>query len=204
MDYDGTLIKNPESEFFERYFFLLSKFSGIDLSEISRKVMKAVEETAKDTDNGKNLFEKFLEKISDNGDRKYWENLFMEFYKREFSKLKDIITKNDFLVELIKNTDKEVIFASNPLFPKIAVNERIRFVDLSPKRFCYIAHMENSHFVKPDPRFFKEIVEKLSINPADCVMIGDTENDIACEKIGIKFVHVDNEKEIYNIFVKGD
>ncbi|WP_233119508.1 HAD-IA family hydrolase [Thermosipho affectus] len=206
VDYDGTLIKNDEREFMKEYFNLLSDFSKIDSKKLIALVMESINEILSNLDTSRNLFERFLDEISkkSNRSRKYWKDLFFEFYDEKFLNLKKIIRKNQFLVDLIKNTNNKVIFASNPLFPKVAVEKRIEFVDLNPGDFFYITSMENAHYAKPDPRFFEEIIQTLSISPKDCVMIGDSENDKACEKVGIKFIHVDEKEKIKKAFLNVD
>ncbi|HQO06238.1 MAG TPA: HAD family hydrolase, partial [Fervidobacterium sp.] len=92
------------------------------------------------------------------------------------------------------------VFASNPLFPEIATVKRIKFAGLSPDNFVYVAHMENCRFAKPNPMFFKDIMDKLNILPQECVMIGDSEFDRASEKVGIRFIHIADELEWERLF----
>ncbi|MBO8160066.1 MAG: HAD family hydrolase [Thermosipho sp. (in: Bacteria)] len=202
LDYDGTIIKNSEDEFMKFYFSELSKKSGLPFETIYKIVMETTMETIKNQTHNKLLFDTFLDIITlkDKYDKTFWTNLFFDFYQNEFDKIKNIITPNDKLIKKIKMTKQKLIFASNPLFPKIATEKRIIFAGLSPENFYYIAHMENSHFAKPNPLFFKEILEKINAKPEECIMIGDSDFDKACEKIGIKFIHVANHEEWEGIF----
>jgi HAD superfamily hydrolase (TIGR01549 family) len=124
---------------------------------------------------------------------KYWYDLFINFYENEFPKLNRIIKPNDELLEFIKKSKHQLIFASNPVFPKIAVEKRLNFIDMTFNDFEYVSYMENSHYCKPNPKFFIEIINKLKIDPKECIMIGDTAFDEASEKAGIKFIHVDEK-----------
>ena len=101
---------------------------------------------------------------------------------------------------MIKSTNQKLVFASNPLFPEIATVKRIKFAGLSPDNFVYVAHMENCRFAKPNPIFFKDIMDKLNILPQECVMIGDSEFDRASEKVGIRFIHIADELEWEKLF----
>ncbi|SHH40033.1 HAD family hydrolase [Thermosipho atlanticus] len=202
LDYDGTIVETPEQDFMKLYFLELSKKSQLPIEYIYKMVMSSIEEILKNQNPEKFLFDSFLEVIvsKDKYDREFWYNLFFDFYENEFDKVGKVMKPNKKLVEKIKTTNKKLIFASNPLFPEIATLKRIRFVGLKPENFTYIAHMENSHFAKPNPLFFKEIMEELNISPNECVMIGDTEYDKSCEKVGIKFFHISEEDKWEKIF----
>ncbi|AMW33063.1 haloacid dehalogenase superfamily, subfamily IA, variant 3 with third motif having DD or ED/haloacid dehalogenase superfamily, subfamily IA, variant 1 with third motif having Dx(3-4)D or Dx(3-4)E [Fervidobacterium changbaicum] len=202
LDYDGTIIENAEGEFLKEYFSLLSKKSGIEFNQLFQLVMSSVEESIRNMQPNESLFEKFSKAISSKSEKpkEYWQNLFYDFYENEFDELSKIVKPNIELIELIKKTNKKVIFASNPLFPKIATHKRIQFAGLEPDMFFYIAHMENSTYAKPNPLFFQEILNKLNISPNECVMIGDSEFDMSSEKAGIKFVHIDEVEKWKPIF----
>jgi HAD superfamily hydrolase (TIGR01549 family) len=203
VDYDGTLVKNSEEKFMKTYFSILSRKVKLPIEKIFNLVMDSIYEITKIEDPSKNLFERFLESISKKTGKSkdYWYNIFLDFYKNEFDELRKIIKVNKKLTNFIKNSNYKFIFASNPLFPEIAVKKRIDFANLSPENFFYIATMENSHYAKPNPKFFAEILEKIGVAADKCLMIGDTENDKASEKVGIKFINVNNFKpELIKIY----
>lgn len=203
VDYDGTLVKNSEEKFMKTYFSILSRKVKLPVEKIFNLVMDSIYEITKIEDPSKNLFERFLESISKKTGKSkdYWYNIFLDFYKNEFDELRKIIKVNEKLTNFIKNSNYKFIFASNPLFPEIAVKKRIDFANLSPENFFYIATMENSHYAKPNPKFFAEILEKIGVAADKCLMIGDTENDKASEKVGIKFINVNNFKpELIKIY----
>lgn len=203
VDYDGTLVKNSEEKFMKTYFSILSRKVKLPIEKIFNLVMDSIYEITKIEDPSKNLFERFLESISKKTGKSkdYWYNIFLDFYKNEFDELRNIINVNEKLTNFIKNSNYKFIFASNPLFPEIAVKKRIDFANLSPENFFYIATMENSHYAKPNPKFFAEILEKIGVAADKCLMIGDTENDKASEKVGIKFINVNNFKpELIKIY----
>lgn len=203
VDYDGTLVKNSEEKFMKTYFSILSRKVKLPIEKIFNLVMDSIYEITKIEDPSKNLFERFLESISKKTGKSkdYWYNIFLDFYKNEFDELRKIIKVNKKLTNFIKNSNYKFIFASNPLFPEIAVKKRIDFANLSLEHFFYIATMENSHYAKPNPKFFAEILKKISVAADKCLMIGDTENDKASEKVGIKFINVNNFKpELIKIY----
>jgi len=197
LDYDGTLVEERSEEFYKLYFKLLSKKSKLPFEKIYNLVMESVNETLENDDENITLFEKFLEIISHKSSigKNYWLEFFIDFYQNEFNQIKKVTIPKDNIIKKIKKTDHQLIFASNPLFPKIAVEKRISFAGLSPNNFIYISHMENSHFAKPNPKFFKEILNSLNLDPKNCVMIGDSDFDKASELVNIKFIHINETEE---------
>jgi len=197
LDYDGTLVEERSEEFYKLYFKLLSKKSKLPFEKIYNLVMESVNETLENDDENITLFEKFLEIISHKSSigKNYWLEFFIDFYQNEFNEIKKVTIPKDNIIKKIKKTDHQLIFASNPLFPKIAVEKRISFAGLSPNNFIYISHMENSHFAKPNPKFFKEILNSLNLDPKNCVMIGDSDFDKASELVNIKFIHINETEE---------
>nr|WP_176759908.1 HAD hydrolase-like protein [Geotoga petraea] len=51
--------------------------------------------------------------------------------------------------------------------------------------------MENSNTTKPHKEYFENILKELKITPEEAIIIGDTDFDKAAEKVGIKFIHVE-------------
>ncbi len=50
---------------------------------------------------------------------------------------------------------------------------------------------ENSHFAKPNPRYYLEVCEKLGVAPKDCVMVGnDVEEDGCAASLGMEVLLV--------------
>ena len=198
VDYDGTLTKNSEDEFMKAYFYAFSKKVNLPAETAQKLVMGSVYGAIKDESPNENVFDKFFDRFVvamapyGNHNRKYWIDFFIDFYRNEFDYVKTVIVPNEELVNKIKTSNHQFIFASNPIQPKIAMIKKIGFVGLSEDNFIYIAYMENSTYAKPNPKFFKEIIDKLNLNPSDCIMIGDTDFDKASEAAGIKFVHVNS------------
>lgn len=196
LDYDGTLVKTREEEFTRVYFIELAKKAGEEPKKLGNLVMGIIEDMMKNQTGEKDLFHQFVEMIASRSSKpqSYWIDLFFDFYKNDFEKLREFVEPNDELLESIKASGKKFIFASNPIFPEVAVVKRLSFIGLKPEDFIYVAHMENSHFMKPHPGFFKEILDKINTDPERCVFIGDSDFDKACEKVGIEFIHVEERE----------
>jgi len=201
VDLDGTLIKMDEMEFAKKYFKLLSEYMSelIDSSRIFEIVMDCIYEITKNADGITSNYERFLEalikKIGFNGEKEKLRDRFNKFYLELFPKLSYLAIPNKKLVNILRNLKvegKELILATNPVFPEIAVVERLKWSTMKPEEFVLITHMENSKYCKPDVRYFSEICEKLTASPDKCVMIGnDSFYDSSCEKLGIKYLDVE-------------
>ena len=118
------------------------------------------------------------------------EPVFDDFYHHEFQKAKDVCGFNPNAantVHAIKAAGYRVILATNPLFPAIATESRIRWAGLEPEDFEYYTVYDNSYHCKPNPAYYQDIIEKLELNPEECLMVGnDVDEDMVAETLGMK------------------
>lgn len=201
-DLDGTLLDLEIDKFLEYYFDALSReFS--DLCE-SRKEFIAVlmESTGKMIENdGKKsnqevFMDDFLTKITA-GDEEDLKKRFDYFYENRFPELQKYFDFNNSisveLIKYLKNKDKKLVLATNPLFPKKAVIERLKWGGLSEADFDFITSYENMNYAKPNPNYYQEILDKIDRAPEECLMIGnDMAEDTAAADLGIKTIIVDD------------
>jgi len=45
---------------------------------------------------------------------------------------------------------------------------------LTMRDFALVTHYENSHFCKPNPRYYEEILETIGRTPQQCMMLGNS------------------------------
>ncbi len=116
--------------------------------------------------------------------------VFDEFYRNEFDAIKRSCGLNPEAAKLIRDLkDKgcRVILASNPIFPMVAQKKRMQWAGLDPEDFDYITSYENSSYCKPEPKYYTEILEKISAKAEDCIMVGnDVSEDMVAETLGIQ------------------
>ena len=90
------------------------------------------------------------------------------------------------VVAQLKAAGKTVILATNPIFPKAATENRIRWAGLEPEDFLLYTTYENSRYCKPNPKYFEEILRETGRKPEECVMVGnDASEDTAAGALGI-------------------
>jgi FMN phosphatase YigB (HAD superfamily) len=79
------------------------------------------------------------------------------------------------------------VLATNPLFPAVATESRIRWAGLSPEDFELYTTFENSRYCKPNLAYYEDILATLSVSGEECVMVGnDVEEDMIAERLGMK------------------
>lgn len=93
------------------------------------------------------------------------------------------------LVEQILAQGNRVVIATNPLFPRTAIMQRLDWAGISPQKYplSLITSYETFHFTKPNPAYFAEILARLGWPEGAVVMIGDDlQNDIfASRRLGL-------------------
>ena len=112
-----------------------------------------------------------------------------EFYEKDFAQLGEAYKGDGEAAELIrqlKSKGKKVALATNAIFPRQAVVERIRWANLDPEDFEVITTFENMHFCKPHIEYYQEVLKHLGEEPENCIMVGnDIEEDIVAGKLGM-------------------
>ena len=116
--------------------------------------------------------------------------LFDEFYRDGFDAVKGVCgytPKADEAVKAIKAMGMRVALATNPIFPAVATECRMRWAGLDADDFELYTTYENSSFCKPNPDYYRDIVRKLGIESEECLMVGnDVRDDMIAETLGMK------------------
>ncbi len=85
-----------------------------------------------------------------------------------------------------------LVLATNPVFPEFMIKARLRWGGLDDVPFKMLTSLENSRYCKPQPEYFRDIVEHLGAAPERCLMVGnDAQQDMAASAVGIKTFLVD-------------
>lgn len=215
-DLDGTLLPLDMDEFIFKYFKKLSaKFSNIFEPNILQKTIWSstnymINNLESDKTNMDCFFDDFKNKIDTNIEELF--PIFDEFYQNDFAELKDIVQPNPIVTEIIKNLKEKgynLVVATNPLFPKEAIYQRIQWAGLEPSDFQLITTYENMHFCKPNIQYYEEILELTNKTPDKVMMVGnDMQEDMVSSLIGIKTFLVvdcliDRGSPLYNINHRG-
>ena len=118
------------------------------------------------------------------------QGLFEDFYANEFNAARDICGFNPASAETVhklKECGYRVALATNPIFPHMATENRIRWAGLQPSDFTLFTTYENSRHCKPNVAYYRDVIAALGRDPAACLMVGnDTGEDMPCGETGAK------------------
>ncbi|MBP3610660.1 MAG: HAD family hydrolase [Lachnospiraceae bacterium] len=193
-DLDGTLLPMDQDLFMKYYFGELAKKMaplGYDPKKLIDDVWtgtKAMVMNDGSQTNADAFWNKFAELVGK--DCRKDEPVFDSFYRNEFCKAKAACqptpaTKE--LIDYLKGCGRRVILATNPLFPSVATENRIQWAGLSTDDFELITTYENSHYCKPNPKYYQEILENIGCAPEECLMVGNNaEEDMIAETLEMK------------------
>lgn len=192
-DLDGTLLPMDE-RFDKRYFSLLVKRLA-PLGYAPENVIKSV-------------WAGINSMIANNGEKSneqaFWdtyaqingessradEKHFKEFYENDFDGIKEVCGFDPCakgIIKDLKDSGYRLILATNPIFPRIATEKRIRWAGLEPSDFEIVTTYEDSRFCKPNLKYFETLCEMLNVSPEECLMVGnDVDDDMPAEKLGMK------------------
>ena len=193
-DLDGTLLPMDQEKFLNAYMVALAaKMApyGYDPKRLISCIWKGTEAMVRN--DGKQSNEAvFWDVFSDLYERhtRTDEPVFLEFYEVEFQQVCHscgFAAQAKDLIDLLKSKGIRVVLATNPLFPAVATQSRARWAGLDPKDFSLITTYENSRFCKPNPDYYRDILDTLQIAPEECVMVGnDVEEDMIARDLGMQ------------------
>ena len=193
-DLDGTLLPMDNDEFTKGYFKLLVKKlapCGYEPQKLIDGVWAGTGAMVKNN-GGKTNEQAFWAKFAEVLGEKVCADkpLFDEFYKNEFQNAKALCgfnPKASEAVHRLKEMGFRVVLATNPIFPSIATESRIKWAGLEPEDFELYTTYENIGFCKPNPAYYLEIAGRLGVSAEQCLMVGNdvTEDMEAAKKAGM-------------------
>ncbi len=193
IDLDGTILQADTEEFVKQYMKSLTFYikDYYHPEKFIKDIWESTEEMINNLDSNytnKDIFSKHFLKKAGVSHSEVWP-LFDKFYLEHFPKLKEHVIPTPIskdIVDIAKKQGRKVVIATNPLFPKDAIVERLRWLELEESLFDLITSYEDSHFCKPHRHYFQEILEKIETKPEDAIMIGnDMQEDMVASELGI-------------------
>lgn len=192
-DLDGTLLPMDQDVFVKHYFKgLAEKLAplGYEPEKLIKAIWAGTAAMVKN-DGSKTNEEAFWDCFCQffGADARKDEPVFEDFYHNEFQNVKAVCgfhEKAAQVIALVKEKGLIPVLATNPIFPAIATESRIRWAGLMPEDFAFYTTYENSSYAKPNPRYYRQILERLQLQPEACIMVGnDAVEDTAAAKLGI-------------------
>lgn len=193
-DLDGTLLPMDQDLFIKAYLGgLVSVLAprGYDPKMIAGALIKSTDAMIAN-DGAKTNEEVFWDSFSailGDSVRGEEDNL-RGFYEGDFQKVKGVCGYNPEakkLVDRLNELGLTVVLATNPLFPAIATESRIRWAGLSPEDFALYTTYESSRYCKPNTKYYEAILSHLGLSAEECIMVGnDVGDDMVAKRLGMQ------------------
>ncbi|MBR5134217.1 MAG: HAD family hydrolase [Clostridia bacterium] len=195
MDLDGTLLPFEQQEFIDVYFKLVCKElvpKGYAPDAIVKAVWTGTKAMMKNDGsvlNHTRFWEAFVEWMGESVREE--EKTLDAFYDGDFHGVRSVLRGQrpaKELVQTLREKGYTVVLATNPIFPEVAVRARLSWAGLKPEDFDHVTHYQNSRFCKPNPAYYREILDTIGKTPDECLMIGNSvpEDMEAAGAVGIK------------------
>ena len=182
-DLDGTLLPLENEAFMKSYFGAITRWlapHGYDPKETLESIMLgsyAMVKNDRDVCNEQVFWEVFEGRHG-----KVDRDVFDAFYATEAIHVLKVCTPDRRaarVIEAVKDGGALAVLATNPMFPAVFTHLRAQYAGLKVEDFALITTFENSRRCKPNPAYYEEILTKLGLSPADCLMVGnDVEEDM--------------------------
>lgn len=193
-DLDGTLLPMDQDVFVKHYFGLLARKLapyGYEQETLIGAIWKGTGAMVKNDGSCTNeeaFWNCFCKLLGPETRRD--EPIFDEYYRKEFQAVQQVCGYTPQAAQTVarcKELGLQVALATNPIFPAVATQSRIRWAGLQPEDFMLYTTYENACFCKPNPKYYQAITQQLGADPAQCLMVGnDATEDLAASKIGMQ------------------
>jgi FMN phosphatase YigB (HAD superfamily) len=190
LDLDDTLIDNAMDAFIPAYFRALEAFVAgmVEPGKFIEELLNATRTMDRNDGTGPTNEEVFAAAFYPalGVPRDDLEPLLARFYSEAFPRLEPLTRPRPAaprIVEWAIGRGLQVVIATNPLFPRTAIEQRMAWGGVGVDRFDYelVTCYENSHATKSSPAYFREIVQFLGRRPEECLMVGDNWGwDVVC------------------------
>lgn len=211
-DLDGTLLSINMKDFENIYYTSLSEsFKDIIHPEKFMKILySSVMAMVKNTEHRTNE-EVFMDTMKTyvGDDLDLYTEMFTRYYENDFHVLKEAVldtTEMKDATKILKSKGYHLAIATNPLFPKVAIEKRIQWSGIDRSDFSYVSYFEKNHYCKPNLEYYEEILGSLRKSPEECMMVGnDALEDLIAGKLGITtYLITDHLLNRNNIEIKAD
>lgn len=192
-DLDGTLLPMDQEEFVKTYFTLLGRYMaqfGFEPKELLATIWQGTKMMMKNDGSRVNsdvFWDVLVEHYGE--DKVKNTDLFDNFYHSEFMGVRNVCTFNTKApetVKKIKDSGFRVALATQPIFPSIATQQRVKWAGLDAEDFELVTSYENIGFTKPVPEYYLEVCRRLSVEPSECLMVGnDVDDDMVTADLGM-------------------
>lgn len=193
-DLDGTLLPMDQDVFTKQYFqYLIAKVAplGYTPEKLIDTIWKGTAAMVRNDGGCTNeeAFWNYFVQVYGEESRAQIP-VFEDFYRVEFQQAKNSCGFHPAAAQVIaacKQRGLHLVLATNPIFPAIATESRIRWAGLEPEDFELYTTYENSCHCKPNPEYYRDILAQTGYRAEECLMVGnDVTEDMVAEALGMK------------------
>jgi len=185
LDLDDTLLESNMQAFLPAYFQALARHLGglVQPERMRAALMAGTQRMMANDDPSRTLQQVFEADFYPalGIPKARLETAIEEFYERVFPTLKKVTRPRPGAAELVewaRRRGARLAIATDPLFPRKAIQHRIRWAGLEPQQFELIAAFETFHFSKSHPAYLAEVLGRLGWPEGAVLMVGnDAERD---------------------------
>ncbi len=194
-DLDGTLLPMDQGVFMKDYFGrLIRRLAPLGYTpEVFLAAMKKGITAMTVNDGSRSNEEAYWDAFTAVAGKEILNHMpvFERFYEEEFDEVAASCGHNGQAAALVRSLNAKgirVILATNPLFPRIATQKRIRWAGLEPEDFEFYTTFEDIGYCKPNPAYYREVLARAGLDAADCIMVGNdvAEDMVAGAKAGLR------------------
>ena len=194
-DLDGTLLPMNQDNFINKYFSEITSYLCKNSDYEPKKFMESMWLGIKamilndGTKSNEDAFWKVFSEIYGEEKVKNDYKIFERFYQERFINTKTecgYTEKSKELIDYLKSNHIKTALATNPMFPTVATEARMSWVNLYPSDFELFTTYEMIGYSKPNPKYYIEIANRIGIEPGDCLMVGnDVSDDMSARLCGM-------------------
>lgn len=192
-DLDGTLLPMDMDEFTRGYFGLLTRKlapRGYDPAKLVDAIWAGTAAMVKNDGSRTNeeaFWAKFVQLF---GEASLADKpLFEEFYANDFQRARDFCGYDQGAAQAVRALQAaglRTVLATNPIFPAVATESRLRWVGLEPSDFELVTTYEGCRYCKPNLNYYRDILDRLGLRPEECLMVGnDVGEDMIARELGM-------------------
>jgi FMN phosphatase YigB (HAD superfamily) len=191
-DLDDTLLTNPMDTFLPAYFKALTVHlkDHVPSDRLVPELLRATQTMMANRDPQRSNMEVFGAAFYPalGLDEGAMAPILAQFYEEAFPALRaytGVVPEARPLLEAAHGRGYGLVIATNPVFPRRAIEQRLDWAGVGDLPYLYVTSYETMHYTKPHPEYYLEIVSHIGREPGRCVMVG---NDFAQDILPAKAV----------------
>lgn len=194
-DLDGTLLPMDEDRFRHAFGTLVCSWFAqrysFDPAVVAPALNAGIAAMAKNDAHASNetVFCREFSRTLPIGEREVCEN-FRLLYRTRFDELQTLCPPRPDAEEPVRIAAEKglcCVLATDPVFAEDGVLARLRWAGIDRSLFSLISTADAFGYCKPNPGYFRVICHRTESDPADCLMVGNSETaDLPAKNVGMR------------------